>query len=166
MKEKLLSIVFISIAMGICELVIPKYSGIEKYIRILGSLCIVCIIATSFVNAINNIDKNFFDELKEELIDFEDMNNDEYEAILQNYLNEFSESELKSKIKEILKEIFDIENDESEIVVFTNVSKDGLELKKIQILLSGKSIFKNPYTIEDYFNKLLSCECEVLIKQK
>ena len=61
-------------------------------------------------------------------------------------------------------EKFEIQNNECEITVATENKNGKLVLSEVQILLSGKSIFKNPYTIEEYFETLLNCTCQVLIK--
>ena len=83
---------------------------------------------------------------------------------MQNYLNNFSISEIENKIKDILNDEFNIPNDDCKITIFTEQNENNNKLTKLQITLLGKSIFKNPYNIENYFNKLLNCECTVLIE--
>ena len=165
MKDEILSIIVISIAMGILEIIIPSNNSLQRYVKILGGLCIIVIISMGAIKTINKIDIDFLDELKNQLTDNNASEKENYEDILHNYLTDFSEVELKKQIKEILYEKFGVLKDESSIKIFTSLNKGNLKLEKIQILLSGKSIFNNPYTIEDYFIKLMSCKCEVLINE-
>ena len=84
--------------------------------------------------------------------------------IFRNYLTTYSIDELKNEIGDLLLEKFEIPGDECEITIITENKNDNLAVGKVQILLSGKSIFKNPYSIEEYFANLLNCDCQVLIK--
>ena len=163
MKEKLISIIIISLAMRILELVLPQNNATEKHIKLIGVLCIVCVIASSIASVITKIDTDFFNELKNELINIDDNVNQEYNEFFNDYLNEFSQYEVEKQLKEILYEKFGLNKEECNIVMFTT-NEDVLLLKKVQIILSGKSIFINPYNIEEYISNLISCECEVLIK--
>ena len=40
---------------------------------------------------------------------------------------------------------------------------EELHLARVIITLSGKDVFKNPYTIEEHFATLLGCECVVVV---
>lgn len=164
MKNYLLTIILVSICIGIANIVSPISTGIFKYTKVIGILIILCVIISPISKVIQSIDESFFDKIKDGLlIDDNDIQN-QYEDILLNYLNEFSISEIKNQIKNILEQEFSIPQEECEISVYTIENNDELSISKIQILLFGKSIFKNPYEIELYFTNLLKCDCTVLIK--
>ncbi|MBO5715142.1 MAG: stage III sporulation protein AF [Clostridia bacterium] len=164
MKNYLLTIILVSICIGIADIISPLANGISKYTKTIGILIILCVIISPISKVIQSIDESFFDKIHGNLtIDEEDSKN-KYDDILQNYLNEFSISELNTQIKNILNQEFTIPKEECDIIIFSEQTGENLCISKIQILLSGKSIFKNPYEIENYFSKLLKCDCIVLIK--
>lgn len=163
MKGYLITIITASICVGIYNIIAPSFSGLEKYSKMIGMLVVLCIIISPIKEIINTFDEDGLESLKDSLIgsDYED---GDYNEIFNNYLNSFSLDELEKEIKNILLEKFEIPNDEVEMVIATENENGTLSLSNIQILLSGRSIFKNPYKIEEYFEELLNCSCQVLIK--
>ena len=87
-----------------------------------------------------------------------------YAELLNGYLTEYSTEQFKFGIKEILLNNYGIPEEECEILIDTKIDSGQLRVDKMQILLSGRSIFKNPYDIEHYITELVGCECCVLIK--
>lgn len=164
MKDYLISIIWVSVIVGLAEIISPHISGTQKYIKAIGALCVLCVIAAPLLN-ISNISEDFSEDLKNNIL--EDQNTDSYEGyeeLLKNYLNEHSANALKGEIQTLLKDNFDIPTEESEIKLFTEIKEEAISLQKVQIILSGRSIFKNPYNIENYIGNLLNCACEVLIE--
>ncbi len=164
MKSYLTRVVIVSVIMGVFEIIAPKHQGLEKYTKAIGLLCILCISIAPMKDMIENINDGIFDDIKDGILDATDKENDDYNSILNEYLNEFSSGEFKNEVKSILKKEFDIPEQECEVDITVFSEEGQLKVKSMQILLSGRSIFKNPYTVEEYFNKLLGCECRVLIK--
>lgn len=164
MKNYLITVITISICVGIYNVISPNFRGVEKYSRVIGMLVVLCVIITPLKNFMNAFDEGELDNIKNSIIDTENGEIGEYDEIFKNYLNSFSVEELKGEIRNILLREFEIPPDDCEITVFTNNQEGSLQASHLQILLSGKSIFKNPYTIEEYFENLLKCNCQVLIK--
>lgn len=166
MKSYLLTIILVSVAMGICEIITPIFKGIEKYVKTISLLIILCAIITPLSQLVTNIDEAIFDDIKNDLIIDEDELKDNYNTLLNDYLHNYSIDELIDELKYILDREFKISAEECEIELSTEVVDGKLKVAYCKILLSGKSIFQNPYTIEEYVNQLLDCRCEVLIKSK
>ena len=164
MDKYLISIVTVSICIGIYNIVVPQFHGIEKYTKAIGMLVVICIIISPFKELIKAFDENGFENIKESIGDYDNGGSDEYNEIFKEYLNSFSIEEIKNDIYYVLYEKFEISNNDSEIEIFTDFVDGNLTISKIQILLKGKAIFKNPYKIEEYFENQLSCDCQVLIK--
>lgn len=163
MKSYLLTIITVSICIGIYNVISPQFRGFEKYSKMIGMLIVLCIIISPVKNFLSFFDDEALEDMKDEIINRDDEEN-EYDKIFNDYLASYSIEELKSTIEERLFDNYQIPSDECEITISTEHLDGELTLSHIQILLSGKSIFKNPYTIEDYFSKLLGCTCSVLIK--
>lgn len=165
MRDYLLSVIWISVIAAISEILAPSLGGIKKYLKLIGALCVICIMVMPLADLLGN-SENIYEGIKDEFktkLNKEDMNK-KYEELFFEYLNDHSVSELKEQIQSLLKDQFGVEEGESDIKVFTVKNDNGLYPEKIQILLSGKSIFKNPYDIEEYFENMIGCKCEVLIK--
>ena len=164
MKNYLITIITVSICVGIYNIIAPNFRGLEKYSKMIGMLVVLCVIISPIKNILNTFDEDGLQGIKDSIIDTDFDEDAEYNEIFKDYLNSFSLDELKKEIKDILLKEFEIPNDESEITISTENNNGKLAVLQVQILLSGKSIFKNPYTIEEYFEKLLNCSCQVLIK--
>ena len=164
MNEYVVSIIGVSIIVGVCEMLVPKYSGIDKFFRMIGLLCILCVLINPIKNAINTFDNGFLDDLKEQISDMDNSSEKEnYEEILNEFLSDHSIEQFKSQIKELLENDFNIPEEECEISVKTHYINNAVSVELLQIKLIGKSIFKNPYEIEEYFSRLLDCQCVVVI---
>lgn len=165
MNKYLISIIVISIAMGLCEIITPKYNGIDKYFKFISMLIILAVIISPIAKAIEELDNDFFEHLKEEISNI-DKNESDYDKILNDYLLKYSVDEAKQYIKDMLNETFGISNDECEIKIYTNDQGNKMTVSKIQILLKGNAVFNNPYKIEEQISELYNASCEVLIKNK
>lgn len=163
MNEYLKAIIVISVVSGIFEILSPNSSGIGKYTRMICLLCILCVVITPIKSLFENFNSGFLDDLKEELIDREE-DQENYEELLKDYLNKHSASELKDYLKSQIEKRFEIPYDECNIILHTEKQNEGIEVIRIDVILSGKSIFKNPYEIEEYISEQLNCECIVTIK--
>ena len=164
MNNYILTIIITSICISIANVIAPTNCEISKYIKLIGSLIILCVIINSFGDAIKMSNGNFINEIKDSLIIDKDSEKEKYHEILNNYLNNYSKEGIENEIKEILKKEFQIQDNEASIELHTDFLNDKLVLTEIKILLSGKSIFKNPYLIEERIKEIWQCECIVLIK--
>lgn len=164
MKEFLHSIIISAITISLFNQLLPIGRGFEKYARFVGMLILATLILSPVINMIKGFDKDFFIDIRDDIADIENGGNNEYSELLNGYLTEYSTEQFKLGIKEILLNNYGIPEEECEILIDTKIDSGQLRVDKIQILLSGRSIFKNPYDIEHYITELVGCECSVLIK--
>lgn len=163
MKNYLITITTVSVCIGIYNVIAPHFKGLEKYTKMIGMVIVLCVVISPMRDLMDAIDEGWLENIKGDIIDIEDEENG-YDEMFKEYLNGFSIDEIKREIKDILLKKFEIPDDECEVSVKTEYKNGSLTLSHVQILLSGGSVFKNPYQIEDYFKVLLGCECQVLIK--
>lgn len=166
MKNYLLSVIICSISIGLCDAFVPKHNGMDRIVKLIGMLIILSVVVSPIIEFVRGFDDGILDSIKEDLIPSDDEYLKEYNLILQEYLNNYSLNEAEQTIKEILKDKYDIKEEECEIIISTDVNNETILLSNIQILLSGEAIFKNPYIIEDYIGKTFNTECQVLIKKR
>ena len=164
MKNYLIIIITVSICVGIYNIMVPQFHGIEKYSKMIGMLIVLCVIISPIKNFLTIFDEEGLEDIKDQLINEDKNEQNEYNEIFNDYLASFSVDELRRAIEDILLDKFGIPKNECDVSISTQYKDGKLQASNIQILLSGKSIFKNPYTIEEYFQTLLECTCTVLIK--
>ena len=164
MGQYLTSIIIVSIIIGIIELIAPRYGNLDKYVKMICTLIMLLVIISPVLEMINGFDMDLIDEIKDKIDLPSDEKADEYNEILKEYIKNHSIGELKLEIKSILDKEFKIPSEECDVEIFTQTLEGNASVSKVQILLSGKSVFKNPYNIEDYISSLLGCGCQVLIK--
>ena len=165
MNVHIIRIIVASIIIGIIEHFTPQGRGFERYTKYIGALCILSISITPISSLISSINDGLFDDIKDSIIGDSVTEKDEYSDLLKDYLNNYSSEELRVQIVEILEKEFDIPENECTVSISLDRSGDKLVIGYIRILLSGNSIFKNPYKIEEFFAEKLQCKCEVLIKR-
>ena len=163
MSKYLLSVILSSISIGLCDILVPKHNGIDKLVKFIGMLIILIVSITPVMETIAEIDEGVFEGIKNNLSVQKESYLDEYNGILEEYLKNYSLDEIQEYIKEILKEKYSIPGGECTVQIDTEQLDSELSITNIRILLSGNSIFKNPYKIESDISSIFNSECQVLI---
>ena len=163
MSEYVFTVIVVSVSIGLFHVLAPDHNGIEKYVRIVGMLVILCVMVSPITDLIKNLDGDFFEDLKDKLTADKE-NTEDYDKIFQEYLESYSYNGIKGTIGDMLNKEFNIPKNEMDIRLSIDSATDSPTIKNVQILLSGNSIFQNPYKIEEYIKSKLKCECQVLIK--
>lgn len=166
MDKYLVSVILVSISVGLCDVLLPEHNDIERLVKFIGVLVILVVIVSPIGKLIQSFDEKILYDIKENIIGLQDDIINDYNERLNQYLNEYSIDLVEQEIKIALEERYNIPNDECSVTVKTMFEDEQMGILNIQILLSGASIFKNPYDIEKYISDLWNVECEVLIKAK
>lgn len=163
MNKYLLSVILSSISIGLCDILVPKHNGIDRLVKFIEMLIILIVSVNPVMEAIGEIDQGILDGIKNDLAVKDESYLDEYNSIFEQYLNDYSIDEIQEYIKKILEQKYSIPGEECRIQIDTEQLESQLTITNIRILLSGTSIFKNPYKIESEIESIFSCECQVLI---
>ena len=163
MSEYVFTIIAVSVAVGFFLTLTPERGGIDKYVRLIGMLIILCALVSPIGKLLQSVDDDFFDDLRDELISHK-QESENYDEIFREYLEKFSLTDIKSTIVNMLNKEFNIPENELQINITTDIVEGVPMIKNVQILLSGNSIFQNPYKIEEFIKNSLACDCQVLIK--
>lgn len=159
-------VICIAAISGIVLMIAPEgvRSGIKKHIKLICSLCLLCVMInpiSELLGAIENIGdiENDLGGPKNEL---ESMYESIYEGNVEsNYIGSIGIS-----VKEKLLDEFSISQNECRVEVsFYDADGDGLrEPERITVILSGRSVFQDPRKIEAYIEKLYNCKCVCAIE--
>ena len=158
MLNYILSVVGVALCVGILEELLPSSYGSKAYVRLLTGLCLLAVMIAPLGRFLGAIP----DALSElENLDMGEEDGGKYEEILKNSVSDTVRESLRAVVLEDLSETFGVNAQKTEVGISF---ADGEELRpaRMVITLRGADILKNPHEIEDYFERLLSCECVVV----
>ena len=149
---------------GIVLIVSPEgiRSGIKKHIRLICSLCVLCVMISPL--------HSLFESLGEIGGRVNSTDEDILYGVYESIYNESSEKiygeGIERAVKQRLAEGLDIPADQCRTAVeFSDSDGDGFgEPKKITVILSGRSIFKDPRQVEALISGEFQCECVCAIE--
>ena len=133
--------------------------GLGKYIRLVASLCILCVAIAPLASFIGRLyyfdfDLSFIEERRAE--------DGELQDIYSNMISEVSEAKVSQKIANMLREEYGLSDENTEVIAELFKDGDVYKIKKLTVLLSGKAIFTDPQIIREYLISLFDCECEIV----
>lgn len=159
MGQYIFGIIGAAAVIGVMESVLPKGGKTKQYMKLITSLCLLCLVIKpvgAFLDALPGHLSKGLGSLSESTAV-----RSEYEAILEGEITDTVRKQLCDAIESELADRFSVSNCE---VGAALVRRDGvLTVTRVVITLMGKDIFKDPYAIEAYFGELLNCECIVTV---
>lgn len=159
MGQYIFGIVGATAVIGVMESLLPKGSKTGAYMKLITSLCLLCLIIKPM--------GAFLDALPDRLVTgLEAVTDDaaarsEYEAILEGEITAAVREQLCDAVKSELFTRFSVSN--CEVGAALERREGALAVTRVVITLMGKDIFKDPYAIEKYIGALLDCECIVTV---
>ena len=154
MREYIFSIIGASLIAAVITLFLPEGREISKYVKLLVSLAVICVIANPFGNSSGKLEiSEFFSSLiPEQSVGGEE----KYYGVL----TDIGERELEKKLQTLICEKFSISADDIEITVEAHEENGVLTLDRVAVGLYRAAVLKNPYEIEEYVSELVGCDCE------
>ena len=157
MGEYVLNVVGVALAVGILEELLPNEYGSKVYVRLLTGLCLLLVMLAPVGSLLRALPDMFSEyEAIEEGAD------NEYERILSESLGEQVREQLAAAVRRDLSSRFGVNSERAEVGIMLG-GGDTLSVSRLVITLRGADILKDPYEIEDYFSRLLDCECAVIV---
>ena len=165
MRAYIYSVVCVAAIGGIALMVSPDgmRSGIKKHMRLICSLCMLCVMISPVSELLNGI-RDIGDEIGDS--GEEDRLHGIYESIYEEKNEEVYRDSIGKTVKDQLYENLSVPSDECRVSVeFSDTDGDGIrEPRKITVILSGGSIFKDPRRVEALVSKKFGCECVCAIE--
>ena len=164
MNGYIYSIVCISMSVGIACIIAPEgtRSGIKKHLKLACSLCLLCVLIGPMAGFINNL-REILSSGRDAIMNSLDRDElrESYESIYDKYLEADYGENVGQAVKNSLFDRFGIPESECEVnVEFTDEKADGVkEPRKITVIFSGRSVFRDPKEIKDFISELFGCEC-------
>lgn len=160
MGEYLISVIGAALIGGVITAALPDSGGggaLKKYVGFIASLCVLCIIISPAMKALDVVSE-FFDG---GLDGWLEEHGQSYEDQYYGYLASYGKENAEEGIRELICREFSIDPENCHISAEVSESDGKLGLDRIKVILSGSAVFKNPYEIEEYLSDLFECECIV-----
>lgn len=169
MSEYIYSIVCFAGAVGLILIVVPEGArgGLLKHVRLVGSLCLICLIIKPSAELIGYIKELGEGDLS---VIFGNVQEnelyDKYEDIYREYLHGGYGENVGEAVKDALAEKFNIDrNDVRCLVEFGDEVGGGIkEPRKITVIVKGRAVLTDPQSIKDLISGVFGCECEVAVE--
>lgn len=158
MKQYVFTVMAVSVIGAIITMLVPQgeRGGLSSHVRLSVGLVLILVCLSPFINLVKGLREI---DLSDIIGGYEESNKDDYESIFRESYSAAEIENLKSGIKSILKEKFEISEDECRVSVISEQNEDGQRrLRRIFINLYGRAILKNTDEIEEYLSSLFGCE--------
>ena len=158
MKEYLLSLLIVSLAITLARLLSPNAAA--SHVKLICSLIFICVLASPIPQFLKQLP-----ELSAEILDITDQTDtkDNYENIASDALENASKTYLAQALTSLLEERFSIPSGEVRCMILWG-SDEEAKPQKVTVILSGSAIWKNPDQIEAMVTELLGCPCVTAIE--
>lgn len=152
-----LSILAASAVGALIGLLSPS-GGVSKYLRLTVSLFLLCALLSPLPSLLKDLANGEFPHLPDREEQAED-----YRDALDQALDEASKDYFVTMLTRAISEECDLDAETVRCTVLWQESEKLLP-RRVTVILSGGSIWKDPAPIKDYVISLLDCECAVAIE--
>ncbi len=159
MREYLMSVIGAALLVGVIGMMVPTSAGegLKRYVGLLGSLCVLCILiapAAEVLEALSGLSRGRLPEWLEK-------SGEEYSQKYSDFLLSVGKENIEEGIVALLGEQFGIPESEVSVTAEVRERDRELEVVRVTVVLTGRSVLRDPYAIEAYISSLLGCECIV-----
>ena len=162
MKEYIFILIGVSIICGIVQTLAPDSSGdgIKKHVKLVSSLCILCLILAPISTIISGLSENGL-KLGEWWGEGE-VSEERYAEVYKESMEQYTAEELGEKCKNMVADRFEIDRDIFDVNVFVVCENERLTVDRAVLSLHKTTDQNDPRLILEYISSLLECECEII----
>ena len=159
MKEYFISLILISFACGIVDMLSPK-EDIGKYIRFACGICIFCILVSPVKNFMHSLTD--ITELLDNSLDDITSTEEYYENIFKGSLKSGTAEEVSLLVKNKISSDMKINKDSFDIDVYIEEDNNGYYIKSAVVKIRSGGIFIDSGAMIDYFEENFGASCTVV----
>ena len=159
MKEYFISLILISFACGIVDMLSPK-EDIGKYIRFAFGICIFCILISpvrNFFHSLSDVTE-FLDNSLDDITSTEEY----YENIFKHSLKSSTAEEVSELVKNKISSDMKINKDCFDVDVYIEEDDNGYYIKSAVVKIHSGGIFIDAGSVIDYFEENFDASCAVV----
>ena len=167
MKSYLIGVVWAVVIGTVVELLPPDEGKQTTVFRLLVSLLILCVIATPLLTVLQEGPDVLLDRIRSAI---EEINieggalSDRYAEQTAAYIRTASEREAEESVGILLAERFGISAQDCRVDITLGGTAEEITLEQMTVVLSGRAVLTDPYTIEAYLSTLFGGAAVVAIE--
>ena len=151
----ILTVLSVALLSGVIGMLSPE-GNTKKYVRLVGSLCILCALASPLVGIVVEGEDGL--ELLFPTVD----GSDAYEEIYREAIAEGVRENAETALKNMLLSRFDMTEEDIEIGLTVEWRGDRYCVEAATVTLTSSLIAVDPREISEYINAELGCPCTVI----
>ncbi|MBE6531076.1 MAG: hypothetical protein E7679_03150 [Ruminococcaceae bacterium] len=160
----MITLISVSIVCGIVHILAPAGTGegIRKHVKLISSLCVLCIMIapiSGFIRSLESSEFNILGEYKES-----GSLENRYDKIYNDMISAYSAEQIAERCEEILRERFSLEEGDIQVMIYFSSSDNEPVISKAAVILYTGAITKDPREISACVTELLECECEIIYR--
>ena len=156
MKDYVIALISVAFLNGAFGMLSPE-GDIKKYVKLLGSLCLACVIAAPIFSAIS-VEGGILDGLFPQIPERESS----YEDIYGDALADGAEQTLERILKERAMGELGIKEDEIDLDASLERRDGEYRVSEVKAYIHGGGIFADPRKISELVNEVCGCACTVI----
>ena len=162
MKNYIITLIAVSVFSGIVHILAPEASGdrLRKQIKLVTSLCILCIAIAPLAGLLRELEGANFDFLSK-YTDREELG-ERYEDIFKDSLRAHTAQSVAEGSEKLLGERFGLDGEDISVRVSVSELDDKFFVDSATVILYRTAIMTDPREISEYIETLLECECEIV----
>ena len=156
MKGFIITVIAVAVLGGIMGMLSPE-GDTKKYVRFVGSLCLLCALVTPVYGILSEGQVGLDD-----LFPFSEETDSGYEEIYMNALLEGARENAEAEVKRQLCE--EMELSDGSLDVSLDIRNDGGKYSVVSatVSLHSSAVFADPREISAFVNELCGCPCSVI----
>ena len=159
MRQYIMNVIGVAILAGLADQLISEKGRLREHVRLLLGLCLILVMLAPLGSALSSLPT----QLENGMAALEDASGGgEYDKILEGTLKEAVRQELVAALTEELEQEFGVNADTVRIGISFEEG-EPIRLRRVLVTLTGRDVFRDPYTIEKSVSALLGCECVVVV---
>ena len=161
MKEYIAMLLCVGGLGGVFEMLCQSNGDMKRYVRLLCSLCVLCVIAAPIGSVLENIrNGEILGMQKDDLI----LSEEEYEETFYEYLLYCNSAAVSEYLEEELRKTFDLDSDDLEI--YTELFGNGEEnaISRLTVYINDPALDVDPRKLKNTLYSLTKIECEIIYK--
>ncbi len=162
MKEFILTLVGACLFCGLAEILSPDGNSgeIKKHIRLISSLCVLCIMAAPAVSFARQLREYNINDI---IFVFDgDEYENKYDEICNESITAYTAQELEGRCGELISEKLGLSSESFDITVDADCAGESITVSSASVTLYPEAITQNPREISSLVENLLGCECEII----
>ena len=157
MKEYIAMLLCVCGVCGFAEMLTPGTEVTRKHVKLLCSLCVLCVVAAPLGSFIAQMKNGGFD------FDFKyEEKKEEYSEVFYEHLDSHNASVIAESLEGMVCEHFDIEPSDIDVRVYLSTISESSSIESVSVIIYPAAISKDPHLISEYIVNVGGAECEII----